>query len=157
MFPIREASLSQQRTLSLGAARRWLIQRLLSISAGGRPGLIDVSDLPDRLTMPLRRVGLDPVALTGTARDGDSIRTIGRILGMKVWLVTDYEQSRTILNDTSYSTDIRSLIGGKSEPGLIGGLGFTDPPDHTKLRKILMPEFTARRLSALQPAIEKIV
>lgn len=157
MIPIREASLSQQRTLSLGAVRRWLIQRLLSISSGGRPGLIDVSDLPDRLTMPLRRVGLDPVALTRTAHDGDSIRTIGRILGMKVWLVTDYEQSRTILNDPSYSTDIRSLLGGKSEPGLIGGLGFTDPPDHTMLRKILMPEFTARRLSALQPAIEKIV
>lgn len=149
--------MSAPRTSNFGTARRWLLQRVLSLSSGGRPGLINVSDLPARLTMPLRRDGLDPVALTGTASDGDSIRTIGRILGMKVWLVTDYDQSRTILNDASYSTDIRSLIGGTSEPGLIGGLGFTDPPDHTMLRKILMPEFTARRLSALQPTIERIV
>jgi cytochrome P450 len=152
-----EVRLKQQRTAGFAVARRWLIQRLLSITSGGRTGLIDVSNLPTRLTMPLRRDGLDPVPLTPVAGDDDAVSKIGRILGINVWLVTGYEQARTILADTTYSTDIRSLIGGGSEPGLIGGLGFTDPPDHTMLRKILMPEFTTRRLSALQPAIERIV
>ena len=134
-----------------------MIERLLAISSRGGHSLIDVADLPTRLTMPLRRDGLDPVPLTPTAREEDSVRKIGRILGMRVWLVTDYEQSRAILADPIYSTDIRSLVGGTGGQNLIGGLGFTDPPDHTMLRKILMPEFTARRLSALQPAVERIV
>ena len=57
-----------------------------------------------------------------------------------------------MLSDPTYSTDIRSLVGGNGARNRIGGLGFTDPPDHTALRKILMPHFTARRLAALQPA-----
>jgi cytochrome P450 len=154
---LREASLSQQRTSVFGLLRRWIIQRVLNISSRRGHGLIDVADLPASLTMPLRRDGLDPVALPATAHGGDDIRSIGHILGMKVWLVTDYDQARAVLADPTYSTDIRSLVGGNGAQSLIGGLGFTDPPDHTALRKILMPEFTARRLSALQPAVERIV
>ena len=38
-----------------------------------------------------------------------------------------------------------------------GGLGFTDPPDHTRLRRLLTPEFTGHRLQALVPRIEAVV
>jgi cytochrome P450 len=38
-----------------------------------------------------------------------------------------------------------------------GGLGFTDPPEHTRLRKLLTPEFTHRRLARLGPRITAIV
>jgi hypothetical protein len=37
-----EVRLKQQRTAGFAVARRWLIQRLLSITSGGRTGLIDV-------------------------------------------------------------------------------------------------------------------
>src|SRR6185436_16304715 len=58
-----------------------------------------------------------------------------------------------------FSTDIRRYVGKQDATGAqaIGGLGFTDPPDHTRLRKLLTPEFTKRRLARLEPAIEKIV
>jgi cytochrome P450 len=65
-----------------------------------------------------------------------------------------------VLTDTtSYSTDIRHLFTASDSASAadIGGLGFTDPPDHTRLRRILTPEFTMRRLDRLGPAIEKIV
>ncbi|MET0953604.1 MAG: cytochrome P450, partial [Aeromicrobium sp.] len=39
----------------------------------------------------------------------------------------------------------------------IGGLGFTDPPLHTRLRKIVTPEFTMRRLARLEPMITEFV
>jgi cytochrome P450 len=39
----------------------------------------------------------------------------------------------------------------------VGGLGFTDPPLHTRLRKLVAPEFTRSRLDRLQPTIEAIV
>jgi len=107
--------------------------------------------------MPLRRAGLDPLPLVGYAGN-DAVKNIGSILGMTLWLVSDLDQARAVLNDASYSTDIRSLLGGGIDGDRhIGGLGFTDPPEHTALRKILMPEFTSRRLATLLPAIEKIV
>ena len=46
---------------------------------------------------------------------------------------------------------------GSTTDGDIGGLGFTDPPDHTRLRRLLTPEFTMRRLDRLRPRIAAIV
>jgi cytochrome P450 len=59
----------------------------------------------------------------------------------------------------SYSNDIRHLFNGDGPATSddIGGLGFTDPPLHTQLRKIVTPEFTMRRLARLVPIIEDIV
>jgi cytochrome P450 len=129
---------------------------LMTTSVGKRSGLFGITVMPKKLTMPLQRDGLDPLpALTQMRNDGPMTK-LSRVWGMNVWLVTGYEQARVVLNDTtSYSTDIRALIGAGAEP--IGGLGFTDPPDHTRLRKILTPEFTMRRLARLQPRIEQIV
>jgi cytochrome P450 len=55
---------------------------------------------------------------------------------MEVWLVTGDAEARTVLGDlTSYSTDVRPYYGKSgSDGGDIGGLGFTDPPEHTRLR-----------------------
>jgi cytochrome P450 len=107
--------------------------------------------------MPLRRDGLDPVAALGQLRGDEPVSKLSRIFGMNVWLVTGYEQARVVLNDSSnYSTDIRSRLDSGSEQS-IGGLGFTDPPEHTRLRRLLTPEFTGRRLAALQPRIEQLV
>ena len=67
---------------------------------------------------------------------------------------------RQVLRDTeSYSTDIRPYMGrsGSRTDGDIGGLGFTDPPEHTRLRRLLTPEFTMRRLEQLRPGVEAIV
>jgi len=130
---------------------------LLSTSAGRHAGLSGVSVLPRKLTMPLRRDGLDPVPALAEKRSAEPVSKLSRVLGMNVWLVTGYEQARAVLNDTtSYSSDIRPLVGGTGQVS-IGGLGFTDPPEHTRLRKYLTPEFTGRRLAGLAPRIEEIV
>jgi len=136
---------------------RWGARRMLSTSTGRRSGLTGVSVLPRKLTMPLRRNGLDPVPALAEKRSTEPVSKLSRVFGMNVWLVTGYEQARAVLNDTtSYSTDIRPLMGGAGEVS-IGGLGFTDPPDHTRLRQYLVPEFTGRRLAGLAPKIEEIV
>ena len=64
-----------------------------------------------------------------------------------------------LADTTSYSNDIRPFMGrrGSATDGDIGGLGFTDPPDHTRLRRLLTPEFTMRRLERLRPRIDAIV
>ena len=75
------------------------------------------------------------------------------------YLVTGYEESRQVLTDRdSYSNDIRHMFRGDGPATAddIGGLGFTDAPLHTRLRKIVTPEFTMRRLARLEPMIEGI-
>jgi cytochrome P450 len=78
-----------------------------------------------------------------------------------VWLVTGYDAVRRVLGDAAtFSNDLRHLAGTGLETLAAqdpGGLGFTDPPDHTRLRRILTPEFTARALQALAPRVEAVV
>lgn len=140
------------------SVRRWVAQRLLSTAAAGRSsGLTGISALPKKLTMPLRRKGMDPLPELGQLRDQDPVQRIRRVFGINVWLVSGYHEAKAVLADTkSYSTDIRPMLGMGSDVK-IGGLGFTDPPEHSRLRKILTPEFTVRRLARLQPFIDKVV
>ena len=46
---------------------------------------------------------------------------------------------------------------GRDAKDQVGGLGMTDPPGHTTLRRYLTPEFTKKRLARLEPLIERIV
>ncbi|TWE12904.1 cytochrome P450 [Rudaeicoccus suwonensis] len=138
--------------------RRWVGRRLLSTAAAGRSsGVAGISVLPKKLTMPLRRDGLDPLPALNTMREQTPVHRLRRVFGINVWLVSGYDEARSVLADTtSYSTDIRPMLGMDHDVS-IGGLGFTDPPEHTRLRKFLTPEFTIRRLAHLQPVIDRIV
>jgi len=124
---------------------------------------IDLSTLdrvPDSLAWPLQRHGVDPVARIGEVREQEPVHKLTSFLGMNVWMVTGDAEAREVLADTtSYSNDIRPFVGkrGSTTDGDIGGLGFTDPPHHTALRKLLTPEFTMRRLDRLRPRISAIV
>jgi cytochrome P450 len=61
-----------------------------------------------------------------------------------------------------FGNDVRHLLG-RSPDGdrkaaeQIGGLGMTDPPDHTTLRRVLGPQFTKHRLAGLQGSIDAVV
>ena len=142
----------------LGAFAASALRRRL-LSRAGRSGidLSQVDRLPARLTWPLERVGVDPVQRLSQLRSQAPVSRLTTFMGMTVWLVTGEAEARTVLADTAtFSTDIRSLVG-RHAAGVEGGLGFTDPPDHTRLRKLLTPEFTRRRLERLQPRIDEIV
>ncbi len=124
---------------------------------------LDISQLdrvPSALSWPLRRTGMDPVPRLGEIRDVEPVHKLVSFLGLTVWMVTGQEEARQVLADkTHYSNDIRPLVGrrGSTADGDIGGLGFTDPPGHTRLRKLLTPQFTMRRLETLRPRITSIV
>ena len=148
--------MSRLTTYLTSRARRLVLRRV------GSKG-IDLSQLdkvPDSLAWPLHRDGPDPVARLGELREQSPVAKLTSFLGMNVWIVTGEAEARQVLADTtSYSTDIRPFMGlrGSTTDGDIGGLGFTDPPEHTRLRKLLTPEFTMRRLERLRPRIADIV
>ena len=138
------------------------IRRLLVWVAARRGGGIDLTrwdNVPDALGWPLHRDGMDPPARLAEVRATDPIYKLTSFMGMNVWLVTGHDLAREVLGDmSSYSTDIRPYVGKSGAVGGdIGGLGFTDPPEHTKYRKLLTPEFTMRRLERIRPMVTRIV
>jgi cytochrome P450 len=140
--------------------KAWLGRRMLARAQRSNVDLTKLPMVPDSIIMPLQRTGLDPVPGLAEMRAAAPVTKLARLFGMKVWVVTGHEATRTVLANTSdFSNDIRPLVGGNQESSdrYIGGLGFTDPPEHTRLRKILTPEFTMRRLERLKPQIKKIV
>jgi cytochrome P450 len=134
-----------------------------AFSGGGGSGLsaAKISFLPDHVLMPVKRVGLDPVPeLRRHRADGGVSRIKFPLVGLSAWLVTGYDDTRMVLGSTDrFSNDFRQLAGvvGLDNETSPGGLGFADPPDHTRLRRAIMPEFTGRRIARLVPRVEGIV
>jgi cytochrome P450 len=118
------------------------------------------SILPDSALLPLKREGLDPLAELAARRAEAPISKLDLPFGMNAWLVTGYDEAKAVLGKaTGFSSDFGNLVGsaGVTADQNPGGLGFADPPVHTRLRKLLTPEFTMRRLSRLTPRIDEIV
>lgn len=122
--------------------------------------LSQLSFIPESTKMPLQRIGPDPVPQLAEIRETEPMHRLDLPFDFTAYLVTGYEESRRVLTDRhNYSNDIRHLFlgDGPATADDVGGLGFTDPPLHTRLRKIITPEFTMRRLARLEPMIEGIV
>jgi cytochrome P450 len=146
--------MARMRSYVQTTVREWLLRRT------GGVDLSKVTTVPDRLAWPLTRDGFDPVPRLARLREAEPVAKLTSFLGMDVWVVTGDAEARQVLaHTTAFSNDIRPLLGkrGDADSGVIGGLGFTDPPDHTRLRKLLTPEFTMRRLERLRPRIGAIV
>lgn len=117
--------------------------------------------LPDSVTLPLKREGLDPLPAMMDVQATEPVKKLADLFGKGVWLVSGYDEAKAVLAGGAdvWSNDLGQFVSqeGRSDEDQIGGLGMTDPPLHTALRRYLTPEFTMRRLARLQPGIEAIV
>lgn len=79
--------------------------------------------------------------------------------GRVAWLVGAYEQVHQVVTDLRFSR-ARAIEDGHAQ-GLevfaSGTLIGTDPPTHTRLRKLVTSAFTLRRIEALRPRVAQIV
>lgn len=79
--------------------------------------------------------------------------------GDVAWLVTRYSDVRQVLNDSRFSRAAAEAPGaprmGNTSPGPQTILGM-DPPEHTRLRKLVAKAFTARRIAGLRPRTEEL-
>lgn len=78
--------------------------------------------------------------------------------GRTGWLVVGPREARNVLTDARFSTDARYLTAwpdlGRSAIG--HNMLQADPPDHTRLRRLVSKEFTPRRIEALRPRVQEL-
>jgi len=161
---VRGTATRPARSLIPAVVRRrlvgWLAHRYLARGSAPRVDQADLSVLPDTVLWPLRREGLDPVEELRRRCLEEPVSRLPVPFGVRAWLVTGYEEVQAVLGAVEgYSNDFGNLAGsaGVAAHHDPGGLGFADPPVHTRLRRLLTPEFTKRRLARLAPRIDTIV
>ncbi|HEX5407942.1 MAG TPA: cytochrome P450 [Pseudonocardiaceae bacterium] len=126
--------------------------------------------------MPIhvRRDKFDPVAELAKMRDEAPLTGVTMLSGNKAWLATRYQEVRQVLGDTAHFSNQFGagnrgpLQGNNSTPFESGSdsgtkrietgflLGY-DPPDHTRLRKLLTGAFTVARMRRIQPRVSAII
>ncbi|GHF06994.1 cytochrome P450 [Amycolatopsis deserti] len=113
----------------------------------------------------------DPHALYRALREEGPVRPAIMPRGLRVWLVSGYAEAKALLADPRLSKDAEraqelfearlTATGGTGSDDPSGALLRhhmlnTDPPDHTRLRKLVNKAFTARTVARLRPRIEQI-
>jgi cytochrome P450 len=92
--------------------------------------------------------------------------------GEEVWLVTRHEDVRAVLADNRFSADnTRSgfpryrkgfpRLAASGTQSIVSKADMTfmrmDPPEHDRIRRMLMKEFTVRRAEAMRPRVQAMV
>ncbi|MFI6505552.1 cytochrome P450 [Nonomuraea typhae] len=104
----------------------------------------------------------DPYPVYAALRAKGPVHRVGFPPGHSGYLVVDYEHGRAALADPRLSKDLRSGPPGflesvtQSNRVLADNMLMSDPPDHTRLRKVAQGAFTQRRVERLRPRIEQI-
>ncbi|NMO91057.1 cytochrome P450 [Actinomycetospora sp. TBRC 11914] len=118
---------------------------------------IDAAELP----LHVQRDRFDPPAAVSALRDRPGLERVTDSLGHPAWLVTRYDDAREVLGDATRFSNERlpalRMPGVDPEEMRAGQLLALDPPEHTRLRRMLTGEFTVKRIRRLQPRIAEIV
>ena len=119
------------------------------------------------LPLYMRRNGFEPAPELTALRDGDGVGKVITPFGTEAWLVTRFADVRAVLADWERFSNARAQLFARPDMADLtpeeiaeqraGNLLGFDPPDHTRLRRMLMPEFTVKRMKRLQPRVEEIV
>ncbi|MFI6024468.1 cytochrome P450 [Amycolatopsis magusensis] len=112
-----------------------------------------------------RRCPFDPPSEYAKLRETEPVSRAQLPDGTPAWLLTRYADARAVLAHPTVSADItkpgfpplipiqKDIVKQGHKPPFMR----QDPPEHTVYRRMLIPEFTVRRMKVLRPAIEQIV
>jgi cytochrome P450 len=118
----------------------------------------------------------NPYPILQQLRDQGPVHEVVFAHGAKVWLVTGYDEVRSLVNDPRVSKDGRRMnelfarhsgLPFEPETGETTNLGFdddlaahmlnSDPPRHSRLRGLVSKAFTAQRVAQWRPQVEQVV
>lgn len=104
-------------------------------------------------------VALDVDPTYAEVRRDEPVCRVNLPYGGDGWLVTSHSGVKTVLGEVRFSRaaaagrDVPRMAAYLAPPGLLTNL---DPPEHTRIRKLVSGAFTMRRVMGLRPRIEQI-
>ncbi|SBW28810.1 cytochrome P450 [Protofrankia symbiont of Coriaria ruscifolia] len=94
-----------------------------------------------------------------TLRETEPVARVTLPTGRHAWIITRYEDVRALLADPRVSADARHPdfpamgVGEREAAARNRPFIRTDPPDHTRHRRMLQAEFTVRRVTNMVPTL----
>lgn len=126
-----------------------------------------MTQAPELPPLHMRRDAFDPTPALAEIRQSTGVRTVVNSFGMTVYLVTRHDDVKQVLSDHERFSNGRppgfvlpgapTLSEEELNSSRAGNLLGLDPPEHQRLRRMLTPEFTIRRIKRLEPRIVEIV
>jgi cytochrome P450 len=110
----------------------------------------------------------DPYALYRLLRRDRPVAKARLPQGLRIWLVSRYDDVRAALVDPRLAKDSAALVAMFDRHATAGATRTrfgaelsahmlnSDPPDHTRLRKLVNRGFTSRAIARLRPRIEAV-
>lgn len=103
---------------------------------------------------------LDPDPLLLELLDGEPVSRVRLPFGQPCWLVTRHDDVRFVLSDPRFSRSLTLQADvARTTPmlPLEDSILAMDPPDHTRIRRLVSTAFTARRVADLRERAQGIV
>ena len=106
----------------------------------------------------------DPFPVFAEVRRLGPVHAVTLADGHGAWLVVRYEEARAALNEPRLSKDMHAALAtgsgvvaeGLPGPAFARHMLTVDPPDHTRLRRLLSAAFSTRRVEALRARVQTI-
>jgi cytochrome P450 len=110
---------------------------------------------------PFSRIRLEPDPQYAELRHTEPVCRVQLPYGPPAWLITDYLLTKAVLGDARFS---RAAAVGRDNPRSTAvdlgqvpeSLLNMDPPEHTRIRKLVGKAFTPRRVEELRPRAAEI-
>ena len=106
----------------------------------------------------------DPFPVFAEVQSLGPVHAVTLADGHDAWLVVRYEEARAALNDPRLSKDMQAALAtgsgvvaeGLPGPAFARHMLTVDPPDHTRLRRLVSAAFSPRRVEALRAHVQTI-
>jgi cytochrome P450 len=106
----------------------------------------------------------DPFPVFAQVRQLGPVHAVTLADGHDAWLVVRYEEAHAALNDALLSKDMHAALAtgsavvaeGLPGPAFARHMLTVDPPDHTRLRRLVSAAFSPRRVEAMRTRIQTI-
>ena len=107
----------------------------------------------------------DPYPLFAEVRERGALHEVTLVDGHDAWLVARHDEAKALLNDPRLSKDLQAALASSAEtvaeglpgPDFARHMLVVDPPDHTRLRRLVSAAFSVRRIEALRPRVQSII
>ncbi len=107
----------------------------------------------------------DPFPLFTDVRRAGPVHAVTLVDGHDAWLIIGHDEARMALSDHRLSKDMHAAMAtdsalvaeGLPGPAFARHMLAVDPPDHTRLRRLVSAAFTPRTVETLRPRIQTIV